>query len=148
MLSAAAPTAAVAPDVTVRVGDSTLADGGSVTVTDDPEVGVEVAAESAIDSVSIRVDGDPVRTFSPDSDSFSETVTLDVTDGDHELTVVASADGTTTLGGTVTKDSAAPRVRSHGRLEATGSPTASTIRASPSPDRCSSGPGRTRCGSD
>ncbi|MFB6304365.1 MAG: zinc ribbon domain-containing protein, partial [Haloferacaceae archaeon] len=107
----APPAAAAAPEVTVSVAGSTLADGGSITVTDDPDVGVEVSADSTLDSVSIRVDGDPVRTFTPDSKSFSTTVTLDLTDGNHDLTVVASADETTTHGGTVVKDSAGPRVR-------------------------------------
>jgi type 1 fimbria pilin len=111
VLSVAEPAVAAPPDVTVRVSGSTLADGGSVTVTENPEVAIEVSAESTINSVSVRVDGDPERTFSPDSQSFSETVTLDMTDGTHDLTVVASADETTTLTGSVTKDSTGPRVR-------------------------------------
>lgn len=97
-------------DVTVRVGDTTVSGGGSITATENPQVTVEVSAESTVDSVSVCVDGEPRRTFSPESNSVSRTFALEPTDGRHDLTVVASASGTTSRSGMVIKDSTGPRV--------------------------------------
>jgi hypothetical protein len=105
-----APAAAAAPNLTVTVDGTTVEDGGTVTVTDDPLIGIEASGDGTIVSVELRVDGETRRTFQPDAESFSDTIDLDLDDGDHELTVVAAGSGTTRQTVTVRKDSDGPRV--------------------------------------
>lgn len=102
--------AADGPTVAVTVEGTALPDGGSVTVSDDPDVTVDVEANATVDRVSIRVNGSERHSFAPDDTAFERTVTLDLDEGDHELTVVAEANETASLAGTVTKDSTGPRI--------------------------------------
>ncbi len=102
--------AADGPTVAVTVEGTALPDGGSVTVSDDPDVTVDVGANATVERVSIRVNGSERHSFAPDDTAFERTVTLDLEEGDHELTVVAEANETASLAGTVTKDSTGPRI--------------------------------------
>lgn len=108
LVTALAPTAAAQVTVDVTVDDRPVADGDAVTVTDDPVLGVDVAGNESIESVTIRVDGEDRHSFEPNATTFSERITLDLADGDHEVTVVV--EGSERLTATIRKDSIAPLV--------------------------------------
>jgi hypothetical protein len=110
VVAALAPAVTAAPSLGVTVDRTPVQDGETITVTDDPLLGMEISADATIESVEIRVDGESRHTFDPGSSSFSDSVTLDLDDGEHEVTVTASASGTTERTVTVRKDSDGPRV--------------------------------------
>jgi hypothetical protein len=110
LVGALAPTVAAAPNLSVTVDRAAVGDGETITVTDDPRIGMEISADATIESVEVRVDGQTRQTFSPGSASFSDSVILDLDDGDNEVTVVATASGRVEHTVTVRKDSDGPRV--------------------------------------
>jgi len=110
VVSGLAPTVAAAPSLSVTVDRTAVDDGGTVTITDDPLIGIEASGDGTIASVELRVDGETRRTFEPDAESFSDTIDLDLDDGEHEVTVVAEGSGTTRRTVTIRKDSDGPRV--------------------------------------
>ncbi|GAB6861110.1 Ig-like domain-containing protein [Haloplanus litoreus] len=110
VVSGVAPAVAAAPSLSVTVDGSTVADGETVTITDDPLIGIEASGDGTIESVELRIDGETRRSYQPGAESFSDTVDLDLDDGEHEMTVVAEGSGTTRRTMTVRKDSDGPRV--------------------------------------
>ncbi len=110
VVSGVAPTVAAAPSLSVTVDGTSVQGGESITVTDDPRIGIEASGDATIESVEVRVDGETRHSFQPGSESFSESPTVDLDDGEHEVTVVAEGSGTTTRTATVVMDSDAPEV--------------------------------------
>jgi hypothetical protein len=110
VVSGLAPAVAAAPSLDVTVEHTSVEGGETITVTDDPQVDIEASGDAAIESVEIRVDGERRQSFEPNAESFSERITLDLDDGEHEVTVVAEGSGTTERTATVRKDSHGPRV--------------------------------------
>jgi hypothetical protein len=104
-----APTAAGLVTLDVTVDGTPIRDGESVTVTDDPTLDVDVGDDESIESVTVRVDGETRASFEPNATTLSERLTLDLTDGNHTVTV-AVAPGNRTLTATVRKDSTGPIV--------------------------------------
>ncbi|AXG08936.1 hypothetical protein [Haloplanus rubicundus] len=104
-----APTATGLVTLDVTVDGTPIRDGGSITVTEDPELGVDVGGDESIESVTIRVDGETRASFEPNTTALSERLTLDLTDGNHTVSV-AVAPGNRTLTATVRKDSTGPIV--------------------------------------
>jgi hypothetical protein len=123
VVSGLATTVTAAPTLDVRIEGSSVGDGDRVTVTEDPLVRVEGSTDAPVESVEIRVGGETRHTFQPDETSFSERVTLDIDDGEHELTVVADGDGTTEWTATVWKDSDGPRVTYTSPFSGRGQPS-------------------------
>jgi len=99
---------AAQPSVTVEVDGEEVTDGTSVETGSDPELSISVEANTTIEFVEIRVDGQSRERYEPDSESFSETLTLDLKSGEHDVEVVASAEQTTTVELTIVKDSGRP----------------------------------------
>jgi hypothetical protein len=121
LVAGLAPTVAAQATVDVTIDGTAVQDGETLTVTDDPLVDVDLEANESIQSVSIRVDGETRRTFEPASTSFSERVTLDVDDGEHEVSIVAdSVDVRLTV--TVIKDSNAPLITYTSPFQSQGYP--------------------------
>ena len=116
-----APTVAGQTSLDVAVDGTPLRDGETVTVTDDPVLAVDVAGNESIESVTVRVDGEVRESFGPNATTFSERVTLDLTDGDHTVTV-AVAPGDRRLTATIRKDSRAPLVTFTSPFESAGRP--------------------------
>jgi hypothetical protein len=110
------PVAAAGPTVSVAVDGDEVADGGTVSVREDPTVDLSVAANATIESVEVLVDGDVRERFEPGSATFSGTVRLDLASGEHTLEVIATANGTGSENGTtrfeatVVRDGAGPFV--------------------------------------
>lgn len=103
--------ATASPSVTVTVGGTTVADGGSTLVETDPDVRVRASANESIELVAVRLDGTTVRRATPNATSFDTTFDLDMQSGEHTLTVVVKAEAVTTHEVTVKKDAARPYVR-------------------------------------
>lgn len=96
------------PTVSVSVNGDELPQGDTIKSKEDPTLDVEVSANSTIELVEVRIDGDIRETYEPDSESFSESLTLDLDNGEHELKVIANAEEATTFEATIVKDSARP----------------------------------------
>lgn len=120
-------TAALAPVVdaqttlTVSVDGTTVGDGDSVTVTDDPELALDLEEDESIQSVTVRVDGETRQSFAPNATAFSERVTLDLIDGEHEVSVLV--DDQERLTATVLKDSTGPLMTFTSPFESAGRPS-------------------------
>jgi len=108
LVGALAGVAAAQPSVSVSIDGEEVTDGSTVETKNDPELDISVDANTTIEFVEVRVDGDSRERYSPDSDSFSETLTLELDSGEHDVEIVASADQTRTVEVTVLKDSARP----------------------------------------
>ncbi|WP_089649787.1 hypothetical protein [Halobacterium hubeiense] len=100
---------AAAPNISVTVGDTLLPAGETITTTNDPTLTLAIAADATIEIISVRVDDETRRSYVPNSSTFSETTTLDLDAGTHQLSVVVrTTEGTTTYDATVIEDSGAP----------------------------------------
>lgn len=102
---------AASPTTTVTVDGTTLAPGDSTLVDGNPSVGVTVDAEQSIEFVSVRVDGTTVRRATPNATTFDDTFDIEMSSGEHTLTVVVKTDTVTSHAVTVTKDTARPYVQ-------------------------------------
>ncbi|AZH24099.1 hypothetical protein [Haloplanus aerogenes] len=126
LVAALAPTMATArATVEVAVDGTPTESGERRTVTDDPVLDIEVTGAESIESVTIRVDGESRRSFEPNATTFSERVTLGLTDGDHEVAVVV--DSTERWTATILKDSTAPLVTFTSPFESVGRPPTGQI---------------------
>ncbi|SEA17444.1 hypothetical protein SAMN04488065_2076 [Haloplanus vescus] len=121
-VTAFAPTAVAQSTVNITIDGSTVQDGNRVVVTDDPEVDIELDANESIETVAVRVGGETRRTFEPESSSFSERITLDLDDGEYEVSVVAESIGVQRTT-TVIKDSDGPEVTYTSPFESVGYPS-------------------------
>ncbi|WP_049984341.1 hypothetical protein [Halorubrum sp. BV1] len=111
--SVGADTAVAQQETTIDVsvdGDR-LVDGTEHVVLTDPTANVSVEANATIDLIEIRVDGDIRHTYRPDSRSFSRAIPLDLDPNENTVEVIARADDVATFEATMTKHTAAPRVR-------------------------------------
>jgi len=97
--------------IDVSVDGDRLVDGTEHVVLTDPTANVSVEANATIDLIEIRVDGDIRHTYRPDDRSFDRAVPLDLDPNENTVEVIARADGVSTFEATVTKHTAAPRVR-------------------------------------
>jgi len=104
---------ATAQETTINVtaaGDL-LTDGGDHVVLEDPTANITVTAAKPIDLVEIRVNGEIRHSYRPDSRSFEQAVSLDLDPNENTVEVIARAEGVNTFTTTLTKNTAAPRVR-------------------------------------
>jgi hypothetical protein len=120
LATALVPAVGAQATLTVTVDGTTVGDGDSVTVTDDPEVALELEGDEPIRSVTVRVDGETRQSFAPNATAVSERVTLDLTDGEHEVSVLV--DDKERLTATVVKDSTGPLVTFTSPFESAGTP--------------------------
>jgi hypothetical protein len=120
LTAALAPTATARVTVEMTVDGTTIQGGETITVTDDPAVGVDVEGDEPIRSVTVRVDGEARRSFEPNATNVSERFTLDLTEGDHAMSVVV--DGEERLTATIRKDSTGPLMTYTSPFESTGQP--------------------------
>lgn len=120
-----APTAVAHSTVDVTVDDTAIREGETVTVTDDPVVTVDIEGNESIQSVTIRIDGEPRRSVEPNATNVSERFTLDLTDGEHAMTVVV--DGEERLTATIRKDSTGPLVTYTSPFQSAGAPPTGAV---------------------
>lgn len=120
LVGALAGVAAAQPSVSVSVDGEEVTDGSTVETESDPELDVSVEANETIEFVEVRVDGDSRERYSPDAESFSETLTLELDNGEHDVEVVANAEQTTTLEMTILKDSGRPFIEYTNPFETPG----------------------------
>lgn len=98
------------PSISLEINQRDVSDGDSIRISERPTLDIDVSADTAIDVVRVMVDGEARKSFSPESTSFRETVELATDDGDHEIGLVVSADGTTTFSVSVLQDRIPPFV--------------------------------------
>jgi len=120
LTAALAPTATAQVAVDVTVDGTAIQSGETTTVTEDPVVGVDIESDEPIRSVTVRVDGESRRSFEPNATNVSEQFTLDLTDGDHAVSVVV--DGDERLTATIRKDSTGPLMTYTSPFESVGQP--------------------------
>ena len=104
------PVAGASPTVTLTVDGEPVAAGSETLVRADPTVEVRVEASAPIELVDVRVDGDIRWSREPVEPSVETTVPLDLESGTNEVTVVANADGVSSVSATVVVDDRRPRV--------------------------------------
>lgn len=110
MVTAMTGVALAEPTISVSVGGDDISEGETVRTDSDPDVEITVDADATIELVEVRVNGEIRESYEPGTESFSETVALDLDNGENDVRVVANADGTTTFDATILKDTAAPFV--------------------------------------
>jgi hypothetical protein len=98
------------PTVSVDVDGAPLDAGEAYHTPNDPWVRVTASADTTISLVELRVNGTTRYSFEPSSESVDRSVALDLTTGEHRVTVVAKADGVTTYEARIVKDDRDPRV--------------------------------------
>jgi hypothetical protein len=123
VVAALAPTVAARPSLDVTIDGTGVQDGDAVTVTGDPTMEIDASANASIGSVRVEVDGTTRRSFEPGSETFSERLTLDLQDGEHEVSVVAEAAEVRRSTVTIRKDSTAPLVTYRSPFESQGYPS-------------------------
>ncbi len=104
------PVAGASPTVTLTVDGESVAAGSETLVRADPTVEVRVEASTPIELVDVRVDGVIRWSRDPGESSVEATVPLDLESGANEVTVVANADGVSSVSATVVVDDRRPRV--------------------------------------
>ncbi|MEF8783630.1 MAG: hypothetical protein V5A39_13825 [Haloarculaceae archaeon] len=111
---------AAEPTISVSVDDDDVAEGETVRTDSDPDIEIAVDADAAIELVEVRVDGEIRESYEPGTESFSETVSLDLDTGENDLRVVANADETATFDATILKDNASPFIEYTSPFETPG----------------------------
>lgn len=96
------------PSISLSINGEEVSPGATIQTQNDPDLDVSVEANSTIELVEIRIDGERRKGYNPDSESFSETLTLDLDNGEHDLEVIVSAEETETFEASIVKDSAGP----------------------------------------
>lgn len=104
------PVTGASPTVTLTVDGEPVAAGSETLVRTDPTVGVRVEASAPVELVDVRVDGAIRWSREPGESSVEATVPLALESGANEVTVVANADGVSSVSATVIKDDQRPRV--------------------------------------
>ena len=104
------PAAGASPTVTLAVDGEPVAAGSETLVRADPTVEVRIEASAPIELVDVRVDGVIRWSRDPGESSVEATVPLDLESGANEVTVVANADGVSSVSATVVVDDRRPRV--------------------------------------
>lgn len=94
----------------VSINNRELKNGSQTTIGKDPRMSMRIHTNGSIDSIILRTDGKTIRTYSPNSTNFSTTTTLELRDGGHHITVIATGDTTTVYSATIIKDAIAPRI--------------------------------------
>lgn len=120
LAGALAGVAAGQPSVSVSVDGDEVSDGATVETKTDPELDISVDANETLELIEVRVDGETREQYTPDSESFSETLTLDLDDGERNVEVVANAKQTTTLQVTILKDNGRPFIEYTNPFETPG----------------------------
>ena len=107
--------------VNVAVDGTHVASGDTVTTTDDPRISFTANSSSQISLIALRVDGRTYRSYTPNSTTYSQTVTLDVQPGSHEVELVTKTTARVhEYHLTVTEDSVAPTMTFTNPIGATG----------------------------
>ena len=98
------------PTVTVSVNGDEVSGGETVRTENDPTVDIEASADSPIELVEVRVNGKIRESYEPDSESFSESTTLNLDNGEQDVRIIVSAEETSTFDATILRDGAAPLI--------------------------------------
>lgn len=112
-------TESAPPNISVAINGATVSNGGKLTTTNDPDLRLHVTSDAKIEIVSVRIDDETRRSYAPNATSLSQTATLKLHAGHHELSVVVrTTEGTSTYSSTLIEDSAAPLVTFESPFEA------------------------------
>lgn len=101
-----------APDVTVSVDGLPLKVGDVYHTSADPWLSVTVTAPEGetVQLVEVRVDGETRHVFEPSTHRVKRNIVLDLTNGQHRITVVTKAGTTEIHAATIVRDDRAPTV--------------------------------------
>jgi hypothetical protein len=90
----------------------------------EPTISVSVDDDDVAEGETVRTDSDPdieiAESYEPGTESFSETVSLDLDNGKNDIRVVANADATATFDATILKDNASPFIEYTSPFETPG----------------------------
>jgi len=103
--------AAQATTTNVTVDGEPLTNSGERIVLEDPTANVSVESSDPIDLIEIRVNGEIRNSYRPDNRSFEQSVSLALDPNENTVEVIARGDSVSTFKTTLTKNTAAPRVR-------------------------------------
>ncbi|CDK40334.1 hypothetical protein [Halorubrum sp. AJ67] len=103
--------AAQATTTNVTVNGEPLANSGERVVLEDPTANVSVESADPINLIEIRVNGEIRNSYRPDTRSFEQAVPLSLDPNENTVEVIARGDSVSTFKTTLTKNTAAPRVR-------------------------------------
>lgn len=133
-VAGAVPVAAEGPPPTLDVSyeGSSVTDGETIPTADDPILGIDATARAdgaTMDEIVIRVDGE-TRQVLDGGDTISENVELDVSQGAHDVRIIAtdSAGNVNSTRFEVFRDALGPKVRL--RSPATGTPDGRVVNVS------------------
>ncbi|WP_200531433.1 hypothetical protein [Halorubrum sp. LN27] len=95
----------------MTVDGEPLTNSGERIVLEDPTANVSVESSDPIDLIEIRVNGEIRNSYRPDNRSFEQSVSLALDPNENTVEVIARGDSVSTFKTTLTKNTAAPRVR-------------------------------------
>ena len=102
---------AQATTTNVTVDGEPLANSGERVVLEDPTANITVESADPIDLIEIRVNGEIRNSYHPDTRSFEQAVSLTLNPNENTIEVITRGDSLNTFQTTLTKNTAAPRVR-------------------------------------
>ena len=108
--TAVTPVAGDSPTIMMAVDGEPVAAGSETLVQADPTVSVSIEASAPVELVDVRVDGVIRWSREPGEPSVEAMVPLELESGANEVTVVANADGVSSVSATVIVDDQRPRV--------------------------------------
>lgn len=97
--------------INTTIDGDRLVQDGEITVLEDPTANISVTSETSIDLVEIRIDGEIRHSYRPNSTAFTQTIPLELNPNENTVEVIAQSDSITSVETTVTKNTAAPRIR-------------------------------------
>jgi len=111
--------------INATIDGNRLVQDGEITVLEDPTANINITSETRINLVEIRIDGEIRHSYRPNETVFSRTVPLELDPNENTLEVIAQSETVGSLKTTVTKNTAAPRVRY-------SSPFSTSVKGGPS----------------
>lgn len=97
--------------VNMTINNEDATDEAELVVFENPDTNITVTTNTPIDLLEIRVNGDIYRSYRPNTTQFDRSLTLELDPNENTVETIVKTDGLTTIQTSVTKHTAAPRVR-------------------------------------
>lgn len=98
------------PHINVNVNGKNLKNGSRIITGGSSRLAVWVRSTNLIKSVLVRIDGKTRYTYTPNSKNFSMMTSLELRNGGHRVTVIATGNTTAVHSVTIVEDTVAPRI--------------------------------------
>ncbi|WP_182022423.1 hypothetical protein [Haloquadratum walsbyi] len=72
----------------VTVDGKHVDSGGTITTADDPQLVFNITSQSQLSLISLRIDGGVYRSYTPNTTSYSQSLTLELQPGSHQVVLV------------------------------------------------------------